>query len=59
MEMPASSQIPAGSTTTESGERAPTGPSVNDLTSSAHCDPRTKTPFHKGVPVQVEALAEA
>jgi anaerobic selenocysteine-containing dehydrogenase len=32
---------------------APNGPPVNVLTSSAHCDPLSRTPFHKYVPVHV------
>jgi anaerobic selenocysteine-containing dehydrogenase len=39
------------------GERVPSGPRINELTAAGHCDPRTKTPFHKGVPVRVEALS--
>lgn len=39
---------------------APIGPAINRLTSSDHCDPFTKTPHHKHVPVQVlPALARA
>lgn len=38
---------------TEEGERVQSGPRINELTTSEHCDPRTKTPFHKGVPVRV------
>jgi anaerobic selenocysteine-containing dehydrogenase len=38
---------------TEDGERVRCGPRINELTTSEHCDPRTKTPFHKGVPVRV------
>ncbi|MFK7987114.1 MAG: molybdopterin-dependent oxidoreductase [Sandaracinaceae bacterium] len=33
------------------GERRESGPRINRLTASDHCDPLTKTPFHKGVPV--------
>ena len=29
------------------------GPAINRLTSAAHCEPFTKTPYHKYVPVQV------
>ena len=29
------------------------GPRINILTSSEHCDPLSKTPFHKHVPVQI------
>jgi anaerobic selenocysteine-containing dehydrogenase len=31
----------------------PIGPPINILTSSGHCDPLTKTPFHKYVPVKI------
>lgn len=36
----------------------PIGPELNRLTSSAHCDPLTKTPFHKHVPVRIQKLIE-
>ncbi len=32
---------------------APIGPAINRLTGSAHCEPLTKTPFHKYVPVHI------
>ena len=35
------------------GERDPLGPNVNRLTSTAHCDPFTRTPYHKHVPVTI------
>ncbi len=35
----------------------PIGPEVNRLTSSERCDPRTRTPFHKYVPVTVQKIA--
>jgi anaerobic selenocysteine-containing dehydrogenase len=35
----------------------PLGPAVNRLTSSDHCDPFTKTPYHKYVPVKVRKHA--
>ncbi|HVL01001.1 MAG TPA: molybdopterin-dependent oxidoreductase [Dongiaceae bacterium] len=35
----------------------PLGPELNRLTSSAHCDPFTRTPFHKYVPVHIEKTA--
>ncbi|HVK98367.1 MAG TPA: molybdopterin dinucleotide binding domain-containing protein, partial [Dongiaceae bacterium] len=35
----------------------PLGPELNRLTSSAHCDPFTRTPFHKYVPVHIEKVA--
>lgn len=34
---------------------APDGPQLNRLTSSEHCDPLAKTPFHKYVPVSIRA----
>jgi len=34
-------------------DSAPVGPQVNVLTSGEQCDPRSKTPFHKYVPVDV------
>ena len=34
----------------------PVGPAINRLTTSAHCDPRTRTPYHKYVPVRLRAL---
>jgi anaerobic selenocysteine-containing dehydrogenase len=33
--------------------RGPIGPAVNRLTASQHCDPFTRTPYHKYVPVAV------
>lgn len=36
---------------------APQGPALNELTSSGHCDPFTKTPYHKYVPVNLEKVA--
>ena len=35
----------------------PIGPALNRLTSGKHCDPFTKTPYHKYVPVHIEKLA--
>lgn len=35
---------------------APMGPELNRITSSDHCEPRTRTPYHKYVPVQIRAL---
>jgi anaerobic selenocysteine-containing dehydrogenase len=37
--------------------RGPIGPAVNRLTAADHCDPFTKTPYHKYVPVMVLAAA--
>lgn len=34
----------------------PIGPQLNQLTSSDHCDPLTRTPYHKYVPVQLTAV---
>lgn len=36
-----------------SQETKQNGPRINTLTSSDHCDPLTKTPFHKHVPVRI------
>lgn len=35
----------------------PTGPQLNRLTSSGHCDPLTRTPHHKFVPVRLRSVA--
>lgn len=35
----------------------PIGPVINRLTSSSHCDPLTRTPYHKHVPVNLQAIA--
>ena len=35
---------------------APVGPQINLLTPSSHCDPLTKTPFHKYLPVKITKL---
>lgn len=40
-------------------DSAPIGPELNRLTDSGHCDPLSKTPFHKHVPVRIEKLAGA
>ncbi|HLL04166.1 MAG TPA: molybdopterin-dependent oxidoreductase [Myxococcaceae bacterium] len=34
----------------------PNGPQINRLTTSEHCDPLARTPYHKHVPVSVRAL---
>jgi anaerobic selenocysteine-containing dehydrogenase len=34
---------------------APNGPQINRLTSSEHCDPLARTPYHKHVPVTIRA----
>ncbi len=38
-------------------DSAPIGPPINRLTASAHCEPLTRTPFHKYVPVHIEPVA--
>jgi anaerobic selenocysteine-containing dehydrogenase len=38
---------------------SPVGPAINRLTKVSHCDPLSKTPFHKYVPVHIDALAGA
>ena len=38
------------------GGESPIGPAVNRLTSTSHCDPLSKTPWHKYVPVHIEPL---
>ncbi|MBK7956201.1 MAG: molybdopterin-dependent oxidoreductase [Candidatus Accumulibacter sp.] len=35
----------------------PAGPQINRLTTAAHCDPLTRTPFHKYVPVHITPIA--
>ncbi|MCU4336241.1 molybdopterin-dependent oxidoreductase [Acinetobacter dispersus] len=35
----------------------PIGPQLNRLTSTQHCDPLSKTPYHKYVPVRLECLS--
>lgn len=35
---------------------APNGPALNMLTQSDHCDPFTKTPYHKHVPVRLSKV---
>jgi anaerobic selenocysteine-containing dehydrogenase len=35
----------------------PLGPQLNRLTSSGHCDPLSKTPYHKYVPVRLEPIS--
>lgn len=37
------------------GDGEPVGPQINRLTSGAHCDPLSRTPFHKYVPVRISA----
>ncbi len=38
-------------------DREPIGPELNLLTASNHCEPLTKTPFHKYVPVKIVKLS--
>ena len=38
-------------------EAGPQGVNVNELTASDHCDPLTRTPFHKTVQVRLERIA--
>ncbi|WP_414433503.1 molybdopterin-dependent oxidoreductase [Alcanivorax sp. IL1] len=38
-------------------DSAPIGPELNRLTDGHHCDPLSKTPYHKHVPVQIEKIA--
>lgn len=33
------------------------GPAINRLTTGAHCDPLTRTPYHKYVPVRIQPAA--
>ncbi len=40
-------------------DSAPIGPELNRLTDSEHCDPLSRTPFHKHVPVQIEKCSTA
>ena len=37
-------------------DNAPIGPQLNMLTPSSHCEPLTKTPFHKYLPVKIVKL---
>jgi anaerobic selenocysteine-containing dehydrogenase len=43
--------------TSQSGEMKQNGPAINELTAVDHCDPIAKTPFHKHVPVAIEAVS--
>lgn len=38
------------------GDKEPAGPQINRLTWGAHCDPLSRTPFHKYVPVRISRL---
>ncbi|HET9694356.1 MAG TPA: molybdopterin-dependent oxidoreductase [Steroidobacteraceae bacterium] len=50
--------LPHGYGATYAG-RGPIGPAINRLTASDHCDPFTKTPYHKYVPVTIVPMAAA
>jgi anaerobic selenocysteine-containing dehydrogenase len=39
--------------------RGPIGPSINRLTATSHCEPFTKTPYHKHVPVRIRPVRRA
>jgi anaerobic selenocysteine-containing dehydrogenase len=41
------------------GDSEPVGPQINRLTSGAHCDPLSRTPFHKYVPVRIRKAEPA
>lgn len=38
-------------------DSSPIGPELNRLTGSGHCDPLSRTPYHKYVPVQIERVS--
>jgi anaerobic selenocysteine-containing dehydrogenase len=40
-------------------DSAPIGPELNRITASDHCEPRTRTPYHKYVPVKIRAVERA
>jgi anaerobic selenocysteine-containing dehydrogenase len=42
--------------TAEDGTRREHGPLINLLSSADYCDPRTKTPYHKNIPVRVRRM---
>jgi anaerobic selenocysteine-containing dehydrogenase len=42
--------------TSSTGDMKQNGPAINELTAADHCDPIAKTPFHKHVPVAIEAI---
>ena len=42
---------------TRYGESGVLGPALNQLTSAEHCEPFTRTPFHKHVPVRIRPSA--
>jgi anaerobic selenocysteine-containing dehydrogenase len=45
--------------TTATGDRAAHGPLINLLTASDFCDPLTRTPYHKNVPVRIRRVSGA
>jgi anaerobic selenocysteine-containing dehydrogenase len=49
--------MPHGYGMVEGGQAS--GPAVNELTSSGHCDELAKTPFHKTVPVRIRPIPQA
>jgi anaerobic selenocysteine-containing dehydrogenase len=56
--LPGSIYLPHGYGTTypEDGERRGRGPAINELTAADHCDPLSKTPFHKCVPARLRKV---
>lgn len=38
-------------------DSAPIGPELNKLTGSGHCDPFSRTPYHKYVPIHIRKIA--
>ena len=54
--LPGSVSLPHGfglTYTNQRGERVPHGPLINLLSASDHCDPLTKTPYHKNILVRL------
>jgi len=43
--------------TSDTGERRVHGPLINVLSASDYCDPLTKTPYHKNIPVRLRKAA--
>ena len=41
------------------GKREQSGPLINELTATDHCDPLSKTPYHKHVPVRLTPAASS
>ena len=44
--------------TSPDGTRTPHGPLINLLSASDHCDPLTRTPYHKNIPVRVRKVED-